>query len=129
MTSVSSINSLNYVPFSIDQINSTVSNSSIYWTNNYFAPPVNGLYSFDFSIATDTDCFIWINKGFDFSANYNNGNKYVSLNGSINIILECSTNDIIYFGIKNSSGNGKILINNSLGSTKASIILMKYYGF
>jgi hypothetical protein len=129
IASISSINSLNYVPFIIEQQNSTVLNANIYWTNNYFAPPVNGLYLFDFSIATDTDCFIWINKGFDFSGNFNNGTRYVSLNGSINVMLECSVNDIIYFGIKNVTGNGRILINNALGLTKASIILLKYYDF
>ena len=125
ITSMSPINTYNYVPFNINTSLSSI-NINDYWKNNCFIPPVNGLYSFYYSICVDSECIIWINKGTNFSNNYRHGSKYVGSDGSINIMMKCSINDNIYFGIKSLSNYGNILLNN-VGNTSASIALLQYY--
>lgn len=118
----------NFIPFNINNTLSSL-NISSYWNTNYFIPPTNGLYSFDYSICCDMPCVIWINKGNDFSNNYNYrfGNKYIANNGSININLDCKITDNIYFAIHSISGTGNILVNDTIGNTKASITLLQKY--
>ena len=100
-------------------------NLNDYWINNCFTPPVNGVYSFDYSICTDTEIYIWFNKGNDFSNNNRHAVKYVSSTGSTNVILDCKISDNIYFGIS-SLFNGNILPNNLFSNTRASIALLQY---
>ena len=122
--SSSSLISNNYVSFNLNPSLSSL-NVNDYWINNCFTPPVNGVYSFDYSICTDTEIYIWFNKGNDFSNNNRHAVKYVSSTGSTNVILDCKISDNIYFGIS-SLFNGNILPNNLFSNTRASIALLQY---
>lgn len=121
ISSSSSIN--NYVPFDVDYTKSIQNIGSYNWTDNHFISKLKGIYSFDYSLSTDTTSYMWINRTNDFITNDNKfGLRYISEGGSINSIVNSDINDEWYFSL---NGTGNILVNNNLGITKASIVLLQ----
>ena len=109
---------------------STLSSSSnLYWNNNSFIVPLNGIYSINYSIMGKINS--WINKG----DNYNNISNRFSMNFNNNIYSSsCTLNTIIgekwsiIVNSQEASIQNPIIIHNSYenyGETKINIILLQ----
>jgi hypothetical protein len=123
------------IPFEIDynsigNMKNSVLMSSNYWYNNHYIAPVKGIYSINYSLITDTIGYTWLNKNTDINQSYSK--KFIShintpIISSINLFAK-NTIDEYSFLYKPLSDNSYIynnLVNNNIGNTKASILLLQ----
>ena len=128
-----------HIPFIID--NSTTSserpssiNSSQYWNNNYFTPPVNGIYAMNYNFISSDDGSIYFTKNSPTTNLYSDifGTSFYSSNCAVTTTYNSwtTTNTRWYFSYIMKSSNQIIYSNYSTtpylrGVTKASILLIQ----
>ena len=122
------------IPFNVNYgTNAGMTPSSLniepnYWNNDHFIPPVNGIYSINYSVCCSDKCYIWLNKGSDFTNNYNTRfglqNSLINNGCTTSITIKTLTSDSWYFIVKNT-GTDILVYDDIIGNTKASISLIQ----